>query len=193
MVQKRIGLFGGTFDPIHQGHFLVAQAAMEEAKLDRLYFIPAARSPFKESSVPSSGIDRLRWLRLSLSGCSQFEVDDREIRRGGVSFAIDTVTSYQSRYPAVQLCYLIGADHIESLHLWREAEKLAETLEFLVVPRPGEKESHLPSPFKGSFLSGFPCQISASSVRDRARVGLSISGLVSSFVQEDIVNRRIYR
>ncbi|MBT5928259.1 MAG: nicotinate (nicotinamide) nucleotide adenylyltransferase [Verrucomicrobia bacterium] len=193
MVRRRIGLFGGTFDPVHSGHFLVAQAAMEEAQLDRLFFIPAARSPFKESSIPSSGEDRLKWLRLSLSGQSRFEVDSSEVQRGGVSFAIDTVRSYQSRFPDAQLCYLIGADHIEKLLLWREAVTLAESLEFLVVPRPGEKKASLPEPFKGSYLSGFPCQISASMIRERVRMALPISGLVSSFVEEDIVNRRIYR
>ncbi len=193
MAYKRIGLFGGTFDPIHLGHLLVAQAAMEEAGLDRLFFIPAARSPFKEASQPSSGADRLRWLRLSLCGIPEYEVDELEVLRGGISYAVDTVISYTERFPAAQLCYLIGADHVAKLPLWREAEKLASAVEFLVVPRPGEKETPFPEPFKGKYLSGFPCQISASAIRERVRNKLSISGLVSSFVEEDIVNRRIYR
>ncbi len=193
MGKQRIGLFGGTFDPVHRGHLLVAQAAMEEARLDRLFFVPAARSPFKESSAPSSGGDRLRWLRLALSGCSQYEVDSSEIQRGGVSFAIDTVKTYQLRFPDAQLFYLIGADHVEKLPLWRESPILAESLEFLVVPRPGEREVPFPEPFQGSYLSGFPCHISASLIRERVRQGASINDLVSSFVEEDIVNRRIYR
>ena len=143
MGKQRIGLFGGTFDPVHRGHILVAQAAMEEARLDRLFFIPAARSPFKEASTPSSGADRLRWLRLALSGHPRYEVDSSEIQRGGVSFAIDTVRAYQNCFPDAQLCYLIGADHVEKLPLWRESQNLAESLEFLVVPRPGEKKSSI--------------------------------------------------
>lgn len=190
---QRIGIFGGTFDPVHRGHILVARAAMEEAELDRLFFIPAARSPFKESSIPSSGADRLRWLRLALSGQPCYEVDSSEIKRGGVSFAIDTVLTYQQRFSNAQLCYLIGADHVEKLPLWRESRKLAESLEFIVVPRPGEKQIPFPEPFQGSYLSGFPCQISASVIRERVRLGESIKDLVPSFVEEDIVNRRIYR
>lgn len=192
MGKQRIGLFGGTFDPVHLGHALVAQAAMEEARLDRLFFVPAARSPFKEALTPSSGADRLRWLRLTLSGHSRYEVDTSEIERGGVSFAIETVKAYQTFFPGAQLYYLIGADHVEKLPLWREGQQLAESLHFLVVPRPGEREISFPEPFQGSYLAGFPCQISASLIRNRVRQGLSIKDLVPSFVEEDIVNRQIY-
>ena len=88
MPPHRIGLFGGTFDPVHRGHLLMATAAMEEARLDRLFFIPDARSPFKESMKPSSGKDRVRWLRLALAGNPCFEIDERELKRGGVSYAL---------------------------------------------------------------------------------------------------------
>ncbi len=151
MPLHRIGLFGGTFDPVHRGHLLVARAAMEEASLDRLFFIPAARSPFKESQQPSAGTDRVRWLRLALAGESCYEIDERELERGGISYAIDTVHAYQQQFPEAQLCYLIGADHLEKLHQWRDAAKLADALEFLVVPRPGEIEKAVPSPFRGAF------------------------------------------
>jgi nicotinic acid mononucleotide adenylyltransferase len=90
------------------------------------------------------------------------------------------------------LCYLIGADHLEKLHQWRDAAKLADALEFLVVPRPGEIEKAVPSPFRGAFLSGFPCSIAASKIRERVRSGQSITELVPSFVEQDIVNRGIY-
>lgn len=193
MTSPRIGLFGGTFDPIHQGHLLVAQAAMEEASLDRLCFIPAARSPFKEATEPSSGSDRVRWLRLALAGQSRYEVDESELTRGGVSYAVDTVRLYQSRFPDARLFYLIGADHIETLHLWREAEWLAQHVEFLVVPRPGEAPTVMNAPFRGACLSGFPCQIAASVIRERVRDGKPVTGLVPAFVEEDIVNRGIYR
>lgn len=192
MPPQRIGLFGGTFDPVHRGHLLMAMAAMEEAQLDRLFFIPAARSPFKESMKPSSGTDRVRWLRLSLAGKSWFEIDERELKRGGISYAIDTVNAYQHQYPDAQLCYLIGADHLEKLHQWRDASKLAAALEFLIVPRPGEPKNAIPAPFKGAFLSGFQCSIASSMIRERVRSGKSIGELVPSFVEQDIVNRGIY-
>src|SRR3974390_2911729 len=118
---KRIGLFGGSFDPVHLGHLLVAQAAREELALAQLVFIPAAQSPFKPESAPMPAPERLRLLRLALSGKSWCEIDDREIRRGGVSYTIDTVRDYASRLPQAQLSYLIGADHMPQLPKWREA------------------------------------------------------------------------
>src|SRR5438477_8997205 len=112
---QRIGLFGGTFDPVHLGHLLVAQAAFEELQLSRLFFIPAAQSPFKPASSPAPAAARLRLLRLALAGQSQYEVDEQEIRRGGTSFTIDTVRSYRTRYPKSELFYLIGADQVAQL------------------------------------------------------------------------------
>src|SRR5713226_8978764 len=108
---QRIGLYGGSFDPLHLGHLLVAQAACEEAGLDRLFFIPAAQSPFKPETKPTPAADRLRLLRLSLAGKCNYEIDEQEIHRGGVSYTIDTVRDYARRFPQSELYYLIGADH----------------------------------------------------------------------------------
>src|SRR5208282_5525464 len=105
----KIGLFGGSFDPVHLGHLLVAQAAMEELGLDRLFFIPAAQSPFKPDHQPASAVVRLRLLRLALAGKTHCEVDDQEIRRGGVSYTVDTLRGYAGRFPGARLFYLIGA------------------------------------------------------------------------------------
>ena len=87
--KMKLGLFGGSFDPVHLGHLLVAQAAMEELGLDRLFFIPAAQSPFKPENKPAPASARLQWLRLALAGKTNCEVDDQEIRRGGVSYTIE--------------------------------------------------------------------------------------------------------
>ena len=97
---QRIGLFGGSFDPVHLGHLLVAQAAREELDLARLFFIPAAQSPFKPESAPTPAPERLRLLRLALAGKTWCEIDEQEIQRGGVSYTIDTVRDYASRFPA---------------------------------------------------------------------------------------------
>src|ERR1700746_2111209 len=105
---QRIGLFGGSFDPVHYGHLLVAQAAREELGLDRLFFIPAAQSPFKPESKPGPANERLRLLRLALAGQDWSEVDPQEIQRGGVSYTIETVRSYARRFPEAALFYLVG-------------------------------------------------------------------------------------
>ncbi len=190
---KRIGLFGGSFDPVHLGHLLVAQAAREETALDRLFFIPAAQSPFKPASEPAPAAMRLRLLRLALAGQPWCEIDDQEIRRGGVSFTIDTVRDYKRRFPDVELNCLIGADHVPSLPKWREAEELARLVRFVVIPRPGESPAELPSPYRLHVLSGWPLKVSSSQIRARLAAGLRVDHLVPPAVVEVIRQEGIYR
>jgi nicotinate-nucleotide adenylyltransferase len=140
-----LGLFGGSFDPIHLGHLLVAEAAREEMNLTRLYFIPAAQSPFKPDRKPTPAGERLRLMRLALAGHDWCEIDDQEIRRGGVSYTIDTARDYARRFPDARLYYLIGTDHAEQLPKWREANELARLLEFVVIPRPGQSPPEAPA------------------------------------------------
>src|ERR1051325_3826034 len=189
---QRIGLFGGSFDPVHLGHLLVAQAAREELELARLFFIPAAQSPIKPESRPSAAKERLRLLRLALAGKEWCEVDEQEINRGGVSYTIDTVRDYARRFPQAQLFYLIGGDHVTQLPKWREAEELARLLEFVVIPRPGGGEAQLPAPFRGRTLKGFPLGVSSSQIRDRVKAGLPVDLLVPQGVAEAIRGNRLY-
>jgi len=189
---QRIGLFGGTFDPVHLGHLLVAQAAYEELSLSRLFFIPAAQSPFKADSTPAPAAARLRLLRLALAGQTEYEVDDQEIRRGGTSFTIDTVGDYAVRYPGAELFYLIGADQVAQLDKWRAAEELARLVEFAVIPRSGAPTISERPPFRLRVLQGFPVGISSSEIRTRVRAGLPIQPLVPAAVAEAIRNSRLY-
>src|SRR6266481_1244255 len=152
---QRIGLFGGTFDPIHIGHLLMADAAREELALSRLFFIPAARSPFKPDQQTAPASERLRLLRLALAGQDWCEIDEQEIARGGVSYTIETVTDYSRRFPGAELFYLIGADQPPQLHRWRDADQLANLAHFAVIPRPGEARTAIPPPFRGQNLEGF--------------------------------------
>ncbi|MDB6016762.1 MAG: nicotinate (nicotinamide) nucleotide adenylyltransferase [Pedosphaera sp.] len=189
---QRIGLYGGSFDPVHLAHLLVAQAALEEVGLERLFFIPAAQSPFKPGMTATPAAERLRLLRLALAGQTRCEIDEQEIKRGGVSYTVDTVRDYARRFPKAELFYLIGADHVASLSKWREAEELARLAEFVVIPRPGEAEASFPAPFRGRTLKGFPLGVSASQIRERVKAGLSIEHLVPAAVAEAIRNYRLY-
>ena len=189
---QRLGLFGGSFDPVHCGHLLVAQAAREELALSRLYFIPAAQSPFKPRTSPAEAGQRTRLLRLALAGWSWCEVDEQELARGGISYTIDTVRAYTRRHPGAELHYLIGADHVPTLPSWREAEALAGLTQFVVIPRPGQKSVPLPAPFRGRELTGFPLGVSSSQIRDRLRAGLPVQGLVPDVVAEAIGNSGLY-
>lgn len=189
---QHLGLYGGSFDPVHCAHLLVAQAACEELSLSRLFFIPAAQSPFKPHSAPASAGDRLRLLRLALAAQPHYEIDEQETRRGGTSFTIDTVRDYARRFPTAKLHYLIGADHVPTLPSWREAAELAKLVEFVVIPRPGQKPAPLPAPFAGVELTGFPLGVSSSQIRERVRAGRSIRGLVPEVVAEAIHNSKLY-
>jgi nicotinate-nucleotide adenylyltransferase len=171
---------------------LVAQAAQEELELDRIFFVPTARSPFKPDLEPAPDACRLRWLRLALAGRSQWEVDAQEISRGGISYTIDTVRDYRRRFPAAELFYLIGADHLTQLPQWREAAELAQLAQFVVIPRPGQAPAALPAPFRGKRLKGFPMAVSSSEVRARVKGGLSIDLLTPYGVAADIRNNGLY-
>jgi nicotinate-nucleotide adenylyltransferase len=190
--RMRMGLFGGSFDPVHLGHLLAARAAREEAGLDRLFFIPAAQSPFKPAAQPAPAPERLRWLRLALAGEATAEVDDQEIRRGGLSYTIDTVRDYARKYPVAELFYLIGADQTAQLRLWREAAELARLVQFLIIPRPGEVLSELDPPFRGRALRGVPLGVSSSEIRARLKAGLPVTHLTPPAVAEALGNNRLY-
>jgi nicotinate-nucleotide adenylyltransferase len=189
---EKIGLYGGSFNPVHLGHLLVAQAAREELGLDQLHFLPAAQSPFKPESKLAPAPERLRLLRLALAGCPGCFIDDQEIQRGGVSYSILTVRDYATRFPNANLYYLIGADHAALLPKWRDADELAQRAEFVVIPRPGTPDPALPPPFRGRHLRGFPLRVSSSEIRERVRLGLPIDLLVGPAVAEAIQKNRLY-
>ena len=189
----KLGLFGGSFDPVHLGHLLVAQAAVEELGLDRLFFIPAAQSPFKPENRPAPASARLQWLRLALAGRPDYEVDDQEIRRGGVSYTNETLRDYAKRFAQAQLFYLIGADNAAMLDKWREAGELGKLAVFVAVPRPGGAAAVFPPLFRGRTLKGFPLDVSSSEIRARVKAGLPIDHLVPPFVPEAIRSAQFYR
>ena len=189
---QRIGLYGGSFDPVHLGHLLVAQAAVEELALDRLFFIPAARSPFKLENPPAPDALRLQLLRLALAGKTACEVDAQEIQRGGTSYSVDTLRDYAKRFPSANLFYLIGADNTAKLNEWHQPGELAQLAEFVAVPRPGGVDAIFPPPFRGRTLKGFPFAVSSSEIRARVKAGLPIESLVPAPVAEAIHAAKVY-
>ena len=189
---QRIGLFGGSFDPVHLGHLLVAQAAVEELDLDRLFFIPAAQSPFKPAVEPAVASARLQLLRLALAGKTNYEIDEQEIRRSGVSYTIETLRDYARRFPKAELFYLIGTDNVAKLQEWRETSELARLAQFVAIPRPGQAPVNFPPPFRGRMLKGFPLDISSSQIHARVKAGLPIDHLVPLSVAEAIRNNGLY-
>lgn len=191
---NRLGLFGGSFDPVHHAHLWIALNAIEQLELDRLIFIPAAQSPFKPERRPTENRHRLAMLRSALCGQSRISIDDREAERGGLSYSIETVRAYRKRYPEAKLFYLIGADHVTTLPKWRAAPELAELVTFVATPRPGAAwASATPAGFRIRYLEGPSINLSSSEIRQRIAEGPFWRELMPSAVASYIDSHHLYR
>jgi nicotinate-nucleotide adenylyltransferase len=131
-------------------------------------------------------------LRLALAGEPWAQVDDLEIRRGGISYTVDTLRQYAAKHPEADLFYLIGADQAPHLPQWRDAGELARLAQFVVAPRPGEGPAAFPAPFRGRALRGFPVTVSSSEIRARVKAGLPVTHLTPAAVAEALANNRLY-
>ena len=139
----RIGIYGGSFDPVHNGHLGVAKAALGELSLDRLFVIPAFVSPFKTGRAPKGGWNRLELVRLAFAGMDRVTVDDRELKKGGVSYAIDTVREFAADFPEAEIFFIIGEDSLEGLPRWRNYEELTRLCTFKAFPRTRESSTEI--------------------------------------------------
>ena len=189
---QSIAVFGGSFDPVHNGHVMIARSALAELELDRLIVMPAAQSPFKPDQTLAPAAARMEMLRAAFSGEPEIEISSWELDRGGVSYSIETLRALAAEHPEAQLFYLIGADHVATLPQWREADALAAAATFVVVPRPGAPEEAFPQPFSGRYLQGKPMAISASEIRTRLRAGRSVANFVPPPVAQLLNSMQIY-
>ncbi len=182
----RIGIYGGTFDPVHHGHLILAHQALEEFKLDRLVFVPTAESPFKIHNHTAPATDRLAMLQLAIRGEDRFEVDPLEIERGGVSYSIDTVKMFRSRDPEAELFFLVGEDNAYRLTEWHRFEELKKMVGFVVLSRSEDFQS-----------PEYPVvqrriEISSTEIRNRVANGESITYLVPESVKRYIEQHQLY-
>ena len=191
----RIGIYGGTFDPVHLGHLILARDAVEQLELDRLVFIPAAISPHKLAQQPhATGGLRLEMLAAALQAEARFAVDDCELGRAGPSFTIDTVLDLGKRQPAgAEFFYLVGEDNLRELHTWHRIDELGLLVKFVVFRR-----GTTPSVGADSVVHGYPVlprrvDISSTEIRKRVAAGRSIRYLVPDAVADVIEARRLYR
>ena len=200
--KRRIGILGGTFNPIHLGHLLTAQDALEQLKLERVIFIPSARPPHKVVDKLASERDRLQMIKLAIRGNDHFEVDDIEIKRGGKSYSVETLTELRRRDPRADFYFIIGADSLRELHLWRDVARLVTLCTFVTVPRPGFEPKPVIDPrldaatrrrLRQHVLRGHACDIASRDIRARVASGRSIRYLVPDAVREYIRRRRLYQ
>lgn len=136
----RLGLFGGSFDPVHRGHLVLANSCAEQAALDKVWFVPAAHQPLKPSGPQASDTDRLAMLRLALADQPRLEVSRLEIERGGMSYTVDTLAAVRAQHPEAELFFLMGADSLADLPHWHRPEKICKLATLLVVRRPEAPE-----------------------------------------------------
>jgi nicotinate-nucleotide adenylyltransferase len=195
---ERVGLYGGTFDPVHHGHLILARDAVESLGLSRLIFIPASISPHKLSRQPgASGAARLAMLTAAVEGEARFEVDDCELRRVGPSYTFDTIEQLRARLPpGSEFFYLIGEDNVAALHTWHRIGELRELVTFVVF----ERGQRLPAGAGARPLQegSFPAltrrvDISATEIRKRVASGQSIRYLLPEKVLAIIAADTLYR
>lgn len=194
----RIGIFGGSFDPVHLGHLLAAEAVREACQLDEVWFVPAPSPPHKQDQDQLPVRDRIEMLELATAGLPQFVVKDLESGREGPSYTVDTLTALKQQDADRDLCFIMGADSLSDLPTWRQPERIAELAELAVVNR-GFDDTTMPANLPASIRDRItivnmpPCGVSSSDMRSRIATGSSIRFQTPRPVERLIAERGWYK
>jgi nicotinate-nucleotide adenylyltransferase len=186
----RFGILGGSFNPIHHGHLIIATRAAEALSLDRVLLIPTARSPLKAPGDLAGPRDRLAMVRLAVRGNPLLEASDLEVRRGGTSYTVDTLRQLRRILPG-EFVLILGADAARLLPRWRSIEEVRHLARVAVVGRGGLRPREKTP--KGSMVPVPEIDISSTDIRERVRRGLPIRYLVPEAVERFIRRKRLYR
>ncbi len=197
----RLGLFGGSFDPVHYGHLILAEQCREQCQLDEVWFVPARQPPHKFGLGLSSAADRMKMLQLATFDNPVFQVSDIELRRDGLSYTVETLQQVHEQWPDRELFFLLGADSLLDFPNWREPERIVQLAKLVAVNRGGteipDKEQLVVQ--LGRFIFDrvvwveMPeIKISATDIRQRVRAGRSIRYLVPPAVEQYIKTHALY-
>lgn len=188
---KKIGLLGGTFDPIHIGHLLMARAALETLALDKVVFIPSCVPPHKKTPTLFSAKDRLNMVRLAAKGNPRFEVSDFEIKKGGKSYSVDTVRHFYEIWVHVpKLYFIVGGDAIQEIDTWKDIAELKKMCSFVSVNRPGYPRGEEKTRYHAVTMNGI--EMSSTEIRKRILQQKSIQYLVPDAVLRYIKAHNLY-
>lgn len=200
----RIGIFGGTFDPVHFGHLLLAESCREQLRLDEVWFVPAAIPPHKREQHVTTSAARVEMLKLAIGGNDAFRVSEIELAREGVSYTVDTLTEIRRQQPAAELFLLIGADTLHDLTNWREPQQVCTLALPVAVCRPGSPEptyeamATIIAPERLKEMEAHrvempPIGISSRDLRRRTAAGLSLRYQTPRAVEKYIETHGLYR
>jgi nicotinate-nucleotide adenylyltransferase len=184
---RRIGIYGGTFDPVHHAHLILAREAIELLELERLIFVPAALSPHKQDRPPTPSHIRVEMLHAAIAGELRFTIDEVELRRPPPSFTVDTIEDFRRANPSDEIFLCIGSDNLPRLHTWHRFEELRKLVRFVVLDRGS-------AALDGDYeIVRRPVDISSTEVRNRVATGQPIRYLVPRAVEEIIRREQLYQ
>ena len=190
---KKIGIYGGTFDPIHLGHLITAQSVREIRKLDKIIFIPSFISPHKKDRISSSPRHRLNMLKLAIKKISYFDFSALEIRRKDISYTIDTIQALKSEYKKIEL--IIGYDNLISFDTWKDPDKICELTKLVVLRRKVEENAIQKNKYfdKAIFVDTPLIEIYGTNIRTRVMNDKNIDFLVPQKVMAYIYKHKLYK
>jgi len=190
---SKVGIYGGTFDPIHVGHLITAQYILEERRLDKIIFIPAFISPHKTQVLSSASNHRLEMVKIAVEGYDKFDFSDYEITKGGVSYSLNTILELKKKYNEIEL--IIGYDNLLSFDKWHQPDEIIKLAKLIVLKRKFAGDINQFNKYfaEASFIDSPVIDISSTTIRERVRKNLPIDFLVPQKVKEYIAANSLYK
>jgi nicotinate-nucleotide adenylyltransferase len=191
----KVGIFGGTFDPIHFGHLLLAEQAREAASLHEIWFIPAGEPPHKQGKPVTPAMERKKMVELAIEGHPQFKVNPIELMRSGPSYTVDTIMELKKQNPHVEFFLLVGADMVKNLPKWYKIKEIIQNVQVIGLGRPGFDHDALPEYIEERLMwipDAVETNISSSIIRDRLMLNRSVRYLVPDSVYKYIKEQGLY-
>lgn len=189
--RRRIGMLGGTFNPIHLGHLGLAEQAKQILDLEKVIFVPVNRPPHKGLKGLLPARERYRMVALAVKSKPCFEVSDSEIRRGGISYSVETIREFKSLFRHAGLYFIVGSDFLAEFSKWKDKAKIKKICKFAIAERVGHPLKKLPREMQKINISVL--DISSTDIRKRIKSGKSIRYLVPKEVRKYIIKKKLYR